>query len=78
MTVVVDTNVVVVANGKSQQASASCVTTCIERLQQIIVGEMKLVLDDNWRILGEYIQKSALKRCRCRRSVSQMDFNKQR
>ena len=56
MTVVVDTNVIVVANGKSEQASASCVLTCIERLQQIRDGDVKLVLDDDWRILNEYMR----------------------
>lgn len=56
MTVVVDTNVAVVANGKSQQASAGCVLTCTERLQRIMTGEMKLVLDDDWKILGEYMR----------------------
>ena len=56
MTVVVDTNVAVVANGKSQQACAICVLTCTEKLQQIMNGEVKLVLDDNWRILDEYMR----------------------
>lgn len=56
MTVVVDTNVAVVANGRSQQASANCIHTCIEILEQIMFGEMKLVLDDNWRILDEYMR----------------------
>ncbi|MYA55617.1 hypothetical protein F4X88_04905 [Candidatus Poribacteria bacterium] len=56
MTVVVDTNVAVVANGRSQQASAGCVLTCAEKLQQIMTGEMTLVLDDDWKILGEYMR----------------------
>lgn len=56
MTVVVDTNVIVVANGKSEQASATCVLTCIERLQQIRDGDVKLVLDDDRRILNEYMR----------------------
>lgn len=56
MTVVVDTNVIVVANGKSEQASATCVLTCIERLQQIRDGDVKLVLDDGRRILNEYMR----------------------
>ena len=56
MTVVVDTNVAVVANGKSQQASAACVLTCTEKLQQIMTGELKLVLDNDWRILNEYMR----------------------
>ena len=54
MMVIVDTNVAVVANGKSEQASEECVDTCIGRLEQIIRGETKLVLDENWNILGEY------------------------
>ena len=56
MTVIVDTNVVVVANGRSEQASADCVDTCGERLEEIMRGEMKLVLDNRWIILGEYMR----------------------
>ena len=54
MMVIVDTNVAVVANGKSEQASEECVDTCIGRLEQIIRGETKLVLDAHWIILDEY------------------------
>jgi hypothetical protein len=54
--VVVDTNVAVVANALSEQASEDCVETCAERLEEIMRGEVKLVLDDNWQILGEYAQ----------------------
>ncbi len=56
MVVIVDTNVAVVANGQSPQASPNCVDTCINRLERIIRGEEKLVLDDMWTILGEYIR----------------------
>ena len=56
MMVIVDTNVAVVANGKSAQASQECVETCIHRLQGIIRGETKLVLDNKWAILREYMQ----------------------
>ncbi|MDE0089565.1 MAG: hypothetical protein OXU23_27870 [Candidatus Poribacteria bacterium] len=56
MAVIVDTNVAVVANGQSPQASSNCVDTCINRLEGIIRGEEKLVLDDMWTILGEYIR----------------------
>ena len=56
MTSVVDTNVAVVAKGRSGQASLGCVITCNERLGQIMSGEVKLVLDDMWRIIGEYMQ----------------------
>ena len=54
--IVVDTNVVVVANGFSEQASEDCVETCAEKLEEIMRDEVKLVLDDNWKILGEYAQ----------------------
>ncbi|MEJ2705344.1 MAG: hypothetical protein P8Z79_23135 [Sedimentisphaerales bacterium] len=51
---VVDTNVPVVANGSSKQASPECVRTCAVRLGEI-VQEGQLVLDDNWLILKEYM-----------------------
>ena len=54
--VVVDTNVAVVANALSEQASEDCVETCAEKLEEIMRGVAKLVLDDNWQILGEYAQ----------------------
>ncbi len=54
--VVVDTNVAVVANALSEQASEDCVETCAERLEEIMRDAVKLVLDDNWQILGEYAQ----------------------
>ena len=54
MTVIVDTNVAVVANGGSGQASEECEETCINRLQEITTGEIKLVLDDHRRIIEEY------------------------
>ena len=44
MTVVADTNVAVVANALSEQASEDCVETCAERLEEIMRGEVKLVL----------------------------------
>ncbi len=56
MAVIVDTNVVVVANGRSEQASSDCVDTCGERLEEIMRGEMKLVLDNRWIILREYMR----------------------
>ena len=56
MAVIVDTNVAVVANGQSPQASPNCVDTCINRVERIIRGEEKLVLDNRWIILREYIR----------------------
>lgn len=55
MIVVVDTNVPVVANGQSPQASADCVEACVQRLRQI-TSEGTLVLDHDFYILGEYLR----------------------
>ena len=52
--VVVDTNVILVAKGMAAQASQACVQTCIERLNRIVEGSERVVIDDNWEILGEY------------------------
>jgi len=51
--VVVDTNVAVVANGKSAQASPECVQTCVKRLREL-TQTGRLVLDNRWLILKEY------------------------
>ena len=48
-----DTNVVHVANGETQQAGPGCVTACVDRMDRIIQGE-QLVLDKQDRILKEY------------------------
>lgn len=54
MTVVVDTNVPVVANGKSEQASPECVKNCAVRIKQLTTNG-KLILDDKWLIIKEYM-----------------------
>ena len=54
MRVVVDTNVPVVANKASPQASEACVIICGQRLQDIQRYHI-LVLDDGWHILREYM-----------------------
>ena len=54
MTVVVDTNVPVVANGRSEQASPECVKNCAVRLRQVTT-KGKLILDNRWLILKEYM-----------------------
>jgi hypothetical protein len=54
---VVDTNVVLVANGQHQNVSDLCIVECVKRLQGIMkVG--KLALDDNFRIIREYQNKT--------------------
>ena len=57
MKIIVDTNVPLVANGKADQASEDCVEACIDRLMQITEGDVKLVLDDDRRIIEEYRNK---------------------
>lgn len=54
MHVVVDTNVPIVANGTSEQASPSCIHTCRLQLDKIVNGASILVIDNEWRILQEY------------------------
>jgi len=53
MKVIIDTNVPVVANGNSPQASPECVRNCARRLNEV-TQHGKLVLDDKWLILQEY------------------------
>jgi len=53
-TVILDTNVIVIANGQTPQASTDCVRRCRERLDFILGGSEKVVLDYGQRILREY------------------------
>jgi len=48
----IDTNVAVTANGKSD-AGAACVTAAVERLERLKATEI-LILDDAFHILNEY------------------------
>ena len=48
-----DTNVAVVANGKTEQAGPRCIRECISRLRHIR-DECRLLLDDRNRIIDEY------------------------
>jgi hypothetical protein len=57
--VVVDTNVLLVANGQHDQASTDCVVACVMRLQGL-TKTGGVVIDDGHRILGEYRKKTAL------------------
>lgn len=53
--VVIDTNVILVAKGMSEQAWDECVVACQERLDDIIEGPDKVVIDDQRLILSEYL-----------------------
>ena len=50
---VIDTNVPIVANGKSQQASPDCVLACTDALDRSRNG--MICLDDKYRIVQEYM-----------------------
>lgn len=53
MTVVVDTNVILVANGAHPDVSPECVLECAHRLEQLMKGG-SIAIDDAFRILKEY------------------------
>lgn len=53
MRAIVDTNVAVVANGKSPQADLLCVRACVEQLLSI-QRNGKIVLDEAWEVIREY------------------------
>ncbi len=53
---VVDTNVLIVANNDSPQASPECVISCTNLLQKLRTSGI-LVLDNRWLIISEYRNK---------------------
>ena len=58
--VVVDTNVILVANGQHEDVSQACVAECALKLQTIM-QRGRLALDDCFRILQEYQNKTTPK-----------------
>ncbi len=52
--VIVDTNVIVIANGEADHASLDCIKRCQQRLKQITLERVRTVVDNRWRILNEY------------------------
>ena len=57
MTVIVDTNVILVANDAHPDVSPECVLECTYRLQQLMQSG-SIAIDDAYRILGEYQHKT--------------------
>ena len=51
--VIVDTNIIVIANDTDDKRE-DCRDRCQDRLQQILFQGEKVVVDDGWRIFGEY------------------------
>lgn len=54
--VVIDTNVLLVADGQGGQMSEACQIECVNRLERVRSDE-QVVLDHTWLILGEYKNK---------------------
>ena len=54
---VIDTNVLLVANNKHPDISPVCVLECVQRLEQIKKQGI-VVIDDGWRLVGEYKHKT--------------------
>src|SRR5271156_6194837 len=54
--VVIDTNVLLVADGQAKQMSPQCRAACVTRLEQVQSRE-QVVLDHSRLILGEYHHK---------------------
>jgi len=59
MKAVIDTNVLLVANGQHADVSSDCVIECVRRLQSIQQSGIAVV-DDRFRILHEYQHKTCL------------------
>lgn len=57
MTLVVDTNVILVANGQHADVSEECVVSCAICLQQVMRSG-RIAIDDRYRILKEYQNKT--------------------
>lgn len=58
--VVIDTNVLLVANQQHADVSHECVASCVRSLLAVQSGKHVVVLDDAYRILGEYQHKTSL------------------
>ena len=56
--IVIDTNVLLVADGQGQQMSNNCRTVCENRLR-CVQAEEQVVLDRTWLIMSEYQNKLA-------------------
>lgn len=59
MRAVIDTNVLLVANEQHADVSDDCITECVSRLQEMQKTGV-VVIDDGFRILGEYMHKTSL------------------
>lgn len=58
ITVVIDTNVLLVANNAHDNVSPDCVSSCVESLLKIKRNAV-VVIDDGWKIVGEYQRRTS-------------------
>lgn len=63
MTSIVDTNVILIANRQHQDVSPQCISNCTIALQ-LMMQKGKLAIDDRFRILLEYQNKTKPKKGR--------------
>lgn len=59
MKAVIDTNVLLVANGQHADVAPACVKACVMHLQAMEKSGIT-VIDDDFRILGEYLNKTRI------------------
>ena len=59
MRAVIDTNVLLVANGQHVDVSEGCVIECVKRLQTMQKAGIT-VIDDDYRILGDPLTSSSI------------------
>lgn len=59
MKAVIDTNVLLVANGQHADVSQDCVDECVSRLQAIMQAGVT-VIDDGFLICAEYLNKTSI------------------
>ncbi len=57
MEYIIYTNVPLVAQGDASQMSEDCTINCANFLEKLFQGHFKLVIDDNYHLIGEYEQK---------------------
>ena len=57
MTLIIDTNVILVANGQHDNVSGACITACAKRLVHVMTSD-RIAIDDGYRILNEYQHKT--------------------
>lgn len=59
MKAVIDTNVLLVANGQHEDVSSSCMVECVSRLEAMMRSGVT-VIDDGFLICGEYLHKTSI------------------